>query len=218
MVTGHGYRAWLQQNHGFLIGTQEGGTQLVRSKTLHTLLAQGFVPEFLESIRARGAHRCYQMLWFHQAFIEQCARARDALLWSPRILTRYLPARPRGEHPPLLGDGSGTSISAMRPDQITLRRCAPSSRCCGVAPRFGHRLARPRPAPKSAETLYRWLHGGYMSRRKKKPRYRFDSRVSLFHGGEGGIRTLGDVATTPDFESGTFDHSATSPVCRSLRL
>ena len=30
-------------------------------------------------------------------------------------------------------------------------------------------------------------------------------------GGEGGIRTLGDVATTPDFESGTFDHSATSP-------
>ena len=30
-------------------------------------------------------------------------------------------------------------------------------------------------------------------------------------GGEGGIRTLGDVTTTPDFESGTFDHSATSP-------
>ena len=30
-------------------------------------------------------------------------------------------------------------------------------------------------------------------------------------GGEGGIRTLGSVATTPDFESGTFDHSATSP-------
>jgi hypothetical protein len=30
-------------------------------------------------------------------------------------------------------------------------------------------------------------------------------------GGEGGIRTHGDVATTPDFESGTFDHSATSP-------
>ena len=32
-----------------------------------------------------------------------------------------------------------------------------------------------------------------------------------FRGGEGGIRTLGSVATTPDFESGTFDHSATSP-------
>ena len=28
---------------------------------------------------------------------------------------------------------------------------------------------------------------------------------------EGGIRTHGSVATTPDFESGTFDHSATSP-------
>jgi hypothetical protein len=30
-------------------------------------------------------------------------------------------------------------------------------------------------------------------------------------GGEGGIRTHGTVARTPDFESGTFDHSATSP-------
>ena len=32
-------------------------------------------------------------------------------------------------------------------------------------------------------------------------------------GGEGGIRTHGTVTRTPDFESGTFDHSATSP-CR----
>ena len=31
-------------------------------------------------------------------------------------------------------------------------------------------------------------------------------------GGEGGIRTHGRLASTPDFESGTFDHSATSPV------
>ena len=30
-------------------------------------------------------------------------------------------------------------------------------------------------------------------------------------GGEGGIRTLGRVAPTLDFESSTFDHSATSP-------
>ncbi len=30
-------------------------------------------------------------------------------------------------------------------------------------------------------------------------------------GGEGGIRTHGRLAPTPDFESGTFDHSATSP-------
>ena len=34
-------------------------------------------------------------------------------------------------------------------------------------------------------------------------------------GGEGGIRTLGTFARTPDFESGTFDHSATSPQRRS---
>ena len=31
-------------------------------------------------------------------------------------------------------------------------------------------------------------------------------------GGEGGIRTLGTFDSTPDFESGTFDHSATSPL------
>ena len=35
-------------------------------------------------------------------------------------------------------------------------------------------------------------------------------------GGEGGIRTLGTIASTPDFESGTFDHSATSPRCTQL--
>ena len=30
-------------------------------------------------------------------------------------------------------------------------------------------------------------------------------------GGEGGIRTPGAFDSTPDFESGTFDHSDTSP-------
>ena len=30
-------------------------------------------------------------------------------------------------------------------------------------------------------------------------------------GGEGGIRTHGKFYPTPDFESGTFGHSATSP-------
>ncbi len=41
-------------------------------------------------------------------------------------------------------------------------------------------------------------------------------------GGEGGIRTHGTVTRTPDFESGTFDHSATSPgraiILRSFRV
>ena len=36
--------------------------------------------------------------------------------------------------------------------------------------------------------------------------------AGLYLGGEGGIRTHGRLAPTPDFESGTFDHSATSPV------
>ena len=35
--------------------------------------------------------------------------------------------------------------------------------------------------------------------------------VPFRFGGEGGIRTHGELAPTPDFESGTFDHSATSP-------
>jgi hypothetical protein len=35
--------------------------------------------------------------------------------------------------------------------------------------------------------------------------------VKQYNGGEGGIRTHGSVNATPDFESGTFDHSATSP-------
>src|SRR3546814_10473792 len=33
----------------------------------------------------------------------------------------------------------------------------------------------------------------------------------LFCGGEGGIPTPGTFSRTPDFESGTFNHSATSP-------
>ena len=40
----------------------------------------------------------------------------------------------------------------------------------------------------------------------------------LRDGGEGGIRTHGTVTRTPDFESGTFDHSATSPKRRSIAL
>jgi hypothetical protein len=36
-------------------------------------------------------------------------------------------------------------------------------------------------------------------------------RRSVDHGGESGIRTRGELAPTPDFESGTFGHSVTSP-------
>ena len=34
---------------------------------------------------------------------------------------------------------------------------------------------------------------------------------TLFFGGEGGIRTLDAVSGMPDFESGRFNHSRTSP-------
>ena len=36
------------------------------------------------------------------------------------------------------------------------------------------------------------------------------------NGGEGGIRTPGELSPTPDFESGTFDHSDTSPKNKNL--
>ena len=60
------------------------------------------------------------------------------------------------------------------------------------------------------------LNGIPVYKKTKKP-LKIKGLVA-FIGGEGGIRTHGSVATTPDFESGTFDHSATSPVCRSLRF
>jgi hypothetical protein len=67
---------------------------------------------------------------------------------------------------------------------------------------------------------------GFAARlRRSRCRLRRQSNPGLLHyrgfephetpwlvcGGEGGIRTHGRLAPTPDFESGTFDHSATSP-------
>ena len=53
--------------------------------------------------------------------------------------------------------------------------------------------------------------GPMVGRTKKAPR---EALVSYLTGGEGGIRTHGALSYTPDFESGTFDHSATSPVSK----
>ncbi len=83
-----------------------------------------------------------------------------------------------------------------------------------------HDLTRPDPLGFSClvvltrryKTMYRWLHSGYMTPKNKKGLLLFfEQKTIIFTGGEGGIRTLGRVAPTPDFESGTFDHSATSP-------
>ena len=51
---------------------------------------------------------------------------------------------------------------------------------------------------------------------KKLMENQWPSRIQWpeMNGGEGGIRTHGRLAPTPDFESGTFDHSATSPAAR----
>ena len=53
-----------------------------------------------------------------------------------------------------------------------------------------------------------YFTGGYRALQNKEP-YLKNSQVHS--GGEGGIRTHGRFDPTPDFESGTFDHSATSP-------
>ena len=54
-----------------------------------------------------------------------------------------------------------------------------------------------------------------LSAKSKKPHNKL--RGFYFEsGGEGGIRTHGGLAPTPDFESGTFDHSATSPGRKSV--
>ncbi len=48
------------------------------------------------------------------------------------------------------------------------------------------------------------------------PQKQFSHSINLLilpkSGGERGIRTLGGVAPTPDFESGTFVHSVISPI------
>ena len=67
--------------------------------------------------------------------------------------------------------------------------------------------------------IVRPIHGSYPfalrgrvspSRHQQKSK-NAPSGAFCFSGGEGGIRTLGTLTRTPDFESGTFDHSATSP-------
>ena len=51
-----------------------------------------------------------------------------------------------------------------------------------------------------------WVLSVRSSAIKKGPR-----KGAVFNGGEGGIRTHGTLASTPHFECGTFNHSATSP-------
>ena len=54
-----------------------------------------------------------------------------------------------------------------------------------------------------------WVHLWVESYRHKKTH----KNHGFFYliGGERGIRTLDRLTPTPDFESGTFNHSATSP-------
>ena len=72
------------------------------------------------------------------------------------------------------------------------------------------------PQSRRNKTPRKCLHGGYMAPKTEKACRSFlKQQAFVFIGGEGGIRTHGRVAPTPDFESGTFDHSATSPAsCR----
>lgn len=51
-----------------------------------------------------------------------------------------------------------------------------------------------------------------------RPLGHLSKQLLCVHGGEGGIRTLGDLAATTVFETAPIDHSGTSPIfCFSLR-
>jgi hypothetical protein len=83
----------------------------------------------------------------------------------------------------------------------------------GIRPRSA---GRPRASTRAASNPTREARRRFPPLRhkiKKAPR-----GPILFLGGEGGIRTHGTVTRTPDFESGTFDHSATSPLLVAGRL
>ena len=96
----------------------------------------------------------------------------------------------------------------MRRTRISARYATPLANCdvaCDRHQSAGESLLKgPNHQP------MRW--GKIGGKNKKAPR---KALVCLIPGGEGGIRTLGRVTPTPDFESGTFDHSATSPQRRS---
>src|SRR6185437_6517443 len=79
------------------------------------------------------------------------------------------------------------------PNPFALARCGASLRLSKIAP--GNFVE-----PSG------FVHTTLSARHKNAP------RGGVFvSGGEGGIRTHGTLTRTPDFESGTFDHSATSP-------
>ncbi len=63
-------------------------------------------------------------------------------------------------------------------------------------------------------THHRTLRMSFLNSTEKKAAIGLlmNLKITISIGGEGGIRTLGTIASTPDFESGTFDHSATSPL------
>lgn len=94
----------------------------------------GKVWKYFRTYGQRRAGRIgnYQMLWFHQAFIEQYARRNVCTAGIGETPNRGQPATctpKRASSPTFAGDGSslshGTSISAMRPEPVTLRWCLP---------------------------------------------------------------------------------------------
>ena len=72
-------------------------------------------------------------------------------------------------------------------------------------------------ADRPRKSIHFRVHGADAGsdRQKKKTRNACGSAgCEGITGGEGGIRTHGRRTPTPDFESGTIDHAATSPTVR----
>ncbi len=106
------------------------------------------------------------------------------------VLTRPSPSE-KLKRPVIMQGGIVRAIHG--PDPFALSRCGASLRLSKFAP---GKFVEP---------------GGFSPGRQRQKSKTPHEGAFCFSGGEGGIRTHGTLTRTPDFESGTFDHSATSP-------
>ncbi len=113
-----------------------------------------------------------------------------------------------------------STLPAARNRQESLRRLAVSSVCFAEREGFEPSVQFPvhmisNHAPSAARSPLRRLEtslGGEAAAMSLSQRWwERDLRQASYRSGERGIRTLGTLAGTPDFESGTFGHSDISP-------
>jgi hypothetical protein len=133
----------------------------------------------------RGSESIANVLGARDRRCPQAARRLNGL--SPRIVA----TPPEGRHTPRLGRARSPSRCARTGVEASSRKCSREASFRALAESLLEH-SRARAAPAKAHITKR--HG---------------CRAT---GGEGGIRTLGTLADTHDFQSCTFGHSVTSPL------